>query len=291
MAQSTPLAHVTLVPTPIGNLEDITLRALRVLRSVDVIAAEDTRHARTLLQHHGIATRTVRLDAHTIAQRAPALLEEVEHLAFISDAGTPGISDPGAELVRLALARGLRVEVLPGPTALIPALVLSGLPLQRFTFEGFLPRKGAARRERLARIAEREHTTALYESPLRLSATLAELRAYCGAERPAAFARELSKRFEEVRRGSLAELEAGLAEAPPRGELVLMIGPAAPAAAPAAAAAAPAAASGAAAEGLAVGYHRRGLWGRSLRAALEADGVPRDLAYRIAMRLGRPKAE
>jgi 16S rRNA (cytidine1402-2'-O)-methyltransferase len=287
VAQTTPLANLTLVPTPIGNLEDITLRALRVLKSVDVIAAEDTRHARTLLQHHSITTRTVRLDAHTMAERAPALLEEFEHLAYISDAGTPGISDPGAELVRLALQRELRVEVLPGATALIPALVLSGLPLQRFTFEGFLPRKGAGRRERLAAIAEREHTSAIYESAQRLAATLADLRQLCGDERPAAFARELSKRFEEVRRGSLSELAAGLGQPPLRGEVVLLVGPRVPSA--------DGAQQGVTgqleiqrAEALAVQHHQRGLWGKSLRAALEAEGVPRDLAYALAMRCGRP---
>ena len=151
------MAKVTLVPTPIGNLEDITLRALRVLREADVVAAEDTRHSGKLLAHFEIDKPLERLDAHTIAARAPALLERHAHIAFVTDAGTPGLSDPGTELVQLAVAGGHGLEVLPGPTALIPALVLSGLPLARFCFEGFLPRKGSARRERLAAIAS-EHT-------------------------------------------------------------------------------------------------------------------------------------
>jgi 16S rRNA (cytidine1402-2'-O)-methyltransferase len=170
---ATTSGRLTLVPTPIGHLGDITVRALDVLRAADVIAAEDTRRSRTLLDRYAITTPLVRLDAHTIAARAPRLLREHAHVAFVTDAGTPGISDPGAELVRLALDLGAHVEALPGPTAFVPALVLSGLPVARFTFEGFLPRRGRDRRERLAEIARREPTTVLYESPHRLAATLA----------------------------------------------------------------------------------------------------------------------
>ncbi|MBW6457066.1 MAG: 16S rRNA (cytidine(1402)-2'-O)-methyltransferase, partial [Trueperaceae bacterium] len=217
---------LTLVPTPIGHLDDITLRALAVLRSADVVAAEDTRRSRVLLDRHGITTPLVRLDAHTIAARGPTVLAGHHHVAYVTDAGTPGISDPGAELARLAIGLGVRVEALPGPTAFVPALVLSGLPVHRFAFEGFLPRKGRDRRARLAAIAERDHTTALYESAVRLAATLADLAAACGPERPAAVARELSKRFETVERGALAALQATFAATPARGEIVVVVGPA-----------------------------------------------------------------
>src|SRR5690554_6530301 len=162
--------RLTLVPTPIGNLGDVTLRALEVLRRADVVAAEDTRRSRVLLDQHGITARLERLDAHTISSRAPALLEEHAWVAYVTDAGTPGISDPGAEFVRLALAAGVEVEVLPGATAFVPALVASGLPTARFTFEGFLPRKGSSRSRRLRDIAASHATSVAYESPHRLAA-------------------------------------------------------------------------------------------------------------------------
>jgi 16S rRNA (cytidine1402-2'-O)-methyltransferase len=284
---ATPTDHVsetrhrlTLVPTPIGNLQDITLRALEVLRRADVIAAEDTRHSATLLHHHGIHTPTVRLDAHTIEQRAPKLLRDHAHVALISDAGTPGISDPGAELVRLALAQGVEVDVLPGPTAFVPALVLSGLPIARFTFEGFLPRKGRDRRERIQAIATREHTTVFYESPRRLLATLVELAAALGGGRTASVSRELSKRFETTKRGTLQALVDHHREHPARGEVVVVVGPAdgqAPS---------PAHAHDAH-EAMALRLAEEGLWGRDLRAALEAAGVKRPQAYALAERLKR----
>lgn len=220
------MAKLTLVPTPIGNLEDVTLRALRVLREADAVAAEDTRHSGKLLAHFGISKPLERLDAHTIPARAPALLGRYAHLAFVTDAGTPGLSDPGAELVRLALAAGHEVEVLPGPTALIPALVLSGLPLGSFAFEGFLPRKGAARRERLAAIAASDRTVALYESPKRLLATLNDLAAVCGEARAVSVSRELTKRFEATYRGTLGAVAAQLAAlGEVRGECVVVVGP------------------------------------------------------------------
>jgi len=296
-----PAGHLlTLVPTPIGHLDDITLRALAVLRSADVVAAEDTRRSRVLLDRHGIATPLVRLDAHTIAARGPAVLAHHRHVAYVTDAGTPGISDPGAELARLAIDLGVRVEALPGPTAFVPALVLSGLPVHRFAFEGFLPRKGRDRRARLAAIAVRDHTTALYESAVRLLATLADLAEACGPERPAAVARELSKRFETVERGSLATLGETFAAVPARGEIVVVVGPASgrgDRARQAAAGAARERGAGAdrrgstldadAAEALARARSAEGLWGRELRAALEAAGVDRDAAYRLAVRYGR----
>lgn len=269
------MAHLTLVPTPIGNLEDITLRALRVLREAEVIAAEDTRHTRKLLAHFGIATPLVRLDSHTIAARAPALLAAYDRIAFVSDAGTPGISDPGAELVQLALARGDTVEVLPGPTAVIPALVLSGLPIGRFAFEGFLPRRGKARRERLAAIAASDRTVALFEAPQRLLATLRELAAWCGPERRASVSRELSKRFEETVRGSLAELIAFVEATEVKGEVVIVLSPAPHPQ--------PSAPEPDWAEHAAV-LAAEGLTGKALQQALIARGAPRNVAYALSVK-------
>jgi 16S rRNA (cytidine1402-2'-O)-methyltransferase len=306
-----PEGHLlTLVPTPIGHLDDITLRALATLRAADVVAAEDTRRSRILLERHGIDTPLVRLDAHTIASRGPAILAEHRHVAYVTDAGTPGISDPGADLVRLAVDLGVRVEALPGPTAFVPALVLSGLSVHRFAFEGFLPRKGRERRERLAAIAERDHTTALYESALRLVSTLADLAAACGPERPASISRELSKRFETVERGTLARLAEVFGAKAPRGEIVIVVG-----AAPRDAAEASRGVRGTPAppnpddgapppnpddgapppdfgggDALAERLAAEGLWGRELRAALEGAGFDRDAAYRLAVRHGRRDA-
>jgi 16S rRNA (cytidine1402-2'-O)-methyltransferase len=267
------LARLVLVPTPIGNLQDITLRGLETLRSADVIAAEDTRHSRKLLSHFGIHTPLVRLDQHTIKERAPAVLAAHNVVAFITDAGTPGISDPGAELVRLALERGDEVEALPGPTALIPALVLSGLPIERFTFEGFLPRKGRARAERLEAIAGSPLAVALYESPKRVLATLIELIERCGPGRRASLSRELSKRFETTLRGSLVEIKEGLQGTEPKGEVVLVVGPAEPKAAEVDYATA--------ARRLA----EEGLSGGKLRRALQELGAPRNLAYELSLEL------
>ncbi|WP_084474040.1 16S rRNA (cytidine(1402)-2'-O)-methyltransferase, partial [Deinococcus pimensis] len=179
----TTAVHVTLVPTPVGNLGDLTARAVEVLRACDAVACEDTRRTGALLHHLAIKKPLVRLDAHTIRERAAGTLERYPRLAYVSDAGTPGISDPGAELVEIALDLGGTVEVLPGPTAFVPALVLSGLPAARFTFEGFLPRSGRERRERLAALAARTETSVLYESPHRLADTLTDLAGVCGAAR------------------------------------------------------------------------------------------------------------
>jgi 16S rRNA (cytidine1402-2'-O)-methyltransferase len=288
-----PLAdhRLTLVPTPIGHLEDVTLRALATLREADVVAAEDTRRSRTLLVRHGIDTPLVRLDAHTMVERAPRLLTAHRHVAYVTDAGTPGISDPGADLVRLALGLGVRVEALPGPTAFVPALVLSGLAVHRFAFEGFLPRKGRERRERLAQVAVRDHTTALYESATRLVTTLHDLAAACGGDRPAAVARELSKRFETVERGTLDDLAGRFAAAAARGEIVIVVGAARAVGAAAVAADAEARVVAAADdEALARRLAAEGAWGRDLRAALEAAGVDRDRAFRLAVRFGRRPA-
>lgn len=217
-----PEPRVWLVPTPVGNLGDITLRAVEVLRSADAVACEDTRRSGALLTHLGIRRPLVRLDAHTM-NRAAAVLEQHPRLAYVSDAGTPGISDPGAELVAAALAADIPVEVLPGATAFVPALVLSGLPTGRFTFEGFLPRSGRERKERLMAVAVRAETSLLYESPHRLGATLRDLAGACGPERPASVTRELSKKFEETARGTLEELAERFA-GDVKGEIVIVVG-------------------------------------------------------------------
>lgn len=218
---------LVLVPTPIGNLDDITLRALRVLAAADVVACEDTRTTGFLLAHHGIGTPRVSFHAHNEHQRVESLVARMqagETVALVSDAGTPGISDPGFLLVRAAVAAGVRVEALPGPTAFVPALVASGLPSDRFVYEGFLPQK-KGRQTRLAQVAAEPRTTVLYESPHRLVKLLAELIEVCGAERPAAVAREISKLHEEVRRGTLAELHAHYAaQARVRGEIAVVVG-------------------------------------------------------------------
>ncbi len=214
---------VYLVPTPIGNLGDITLRALEVLKSVDAIACEDTRHSRRLLTHFGINKPLERLDAHTMGARAAYVLGKYTRLAFVSDAGTPGLSDPGAELVSVALELGYKIEALPGATALVPALVLSGLSTARFTYFGFLPRSGRERRERIAEIASSSITSAIYESPHRLLETLTDLGQACGVTRACAVVRELTKLHEEVFRGSLEQTFDHFQRGQIRGEIVIVV--------------------------------------------------------------------
>lgn len=266
------MSKLSLVPTPIGNLQDITRRALEVLRDADLIAAEDTRRSRVLLAHYGIPTPLERVDAHNVEARAPALLERYGHLAFVTDAGTPGVSDPGAELVRIALALGAEVEVLPGATAFVPALVLSGLPTARFTFEGFLPRKGGQRKRRIAQIAASSATSVLYESPKRLADTLTELRDACGPQRRASVSRELTKRFETTVRADLASLAERYRREAARGEVVIVV---APGEAPQA---------GDEHASVAAALAGAGVRGALLRAALEALGTARNDAYAAALR-------
>ncbi|GIW29604.1 MAG: ribosomal RNA small subunit methyltransferase I [Meiothermus sp.] len=265
--------RLSLVPTPIGNLEDITLRALRVLREAEVVACEDTRRTGILLKHFGISKPMVRLDQHTVGQ-ARQLLEGYERVAYVTDAGTPGISDPGAELVALALKEGWQLEVLPGPTALIPALVASGLPTARFAFEGFLPQKRSERRARLAQVAGR--TVVLYEAPHRLRETLQDLLQIYGPEHPVAVARELSKLHEEVWRGRLADALEHFKE--PRGEFVLVLGPKAE----------PTEAPGQEAEAVLEHLKAQGLKGKALVKALTEAGVPRNRAYELAHKPDAP---
>lgn len=219
------MGRLALVATPIGNLDDITLRGLATLRACDLILAEDTRHTRALCAAHGIDRPVERLDDHVVHARLEAILGRLaagETLALVSDAGTPLVSDPGAVLVRAAIAAGVLVEALPGASAVLPALVLSGLGGGGFRFVGFLPREGPPRRAALAAIAHDPLPTVLYESPERVPATLADLAEVCGGARAATVSRELTKRFEETLRGSLDELRATITEAL-RGEVAMVI--------------------------------------------------------------------
>lgn len=213
------------VPTPIGNLEDITLRALRVLREAPLILAEDTRTTRRLLDHYGISTPLRAFHAHNehaVVEKLVSELAAGATMALVSDAGTPGISDPGFLLVRACVRAGVRVECLPGPTAFVPALVASGLPSDTFHFDGFLPHK-KGRQTRLKYLAELPHTFILYESPFRLVKCLEELIAVCGPERPACVARELSKMYEEVKTAPLEVLLAHFSAKEVKGEIVVVV--------------------------------------------------------------------
>jgi 16S rRNA (cytidine1402-2'-O)-methyltransferase len=215
-----------LVATPIGNLEDITARALRVLREVSLVAAEDTRHTRRLLTHFGIPAQVVSLHEHNERARAASLVERVqagEDVALVTDAGSPGIADPGYPVVRAAVAAGVRVESIPGPSAVITALQVSGLPTDAFLFAGFLPPKGAARRRRLEELSVLRETVVVFESPHRIEACLTDLETVWG-ERPIALARELTKLHEQVLRGSAREVRAALRAEWKRGEMVLVLG-------------------------------------------------------------------
>lgn len=213
------------VPTPIGNLADITRRSLSVLSEVELILCEDTRVSRKLLNHYDIDTPTKSYHMHNEHRTVDSLVEELQQgvsMALISDAGTPAISDPGFLLVRACLQAGLRVITLPGPTAFILALVQSGFPTDRFVFEGFLPHK-KGRKSRLSQLAEETKTIVLYESPHRIVKTLAQCAEVMGPDRPASISRELTKAFEETVRGTLEELEAHFTAHPPKGEFVLVI--------------------------------------------------------------------
>jgi len=216
------------VATPIGNLGDLSPRAREILSRVTIIAAEDTRHTATLLQAFGITTPLVSLHEHNEAARVESLLARLrsgDTVALVSDAGTPLVSDPGFELVRAATAAGVRVLPVPGPSAVIAALSVAGLPTDRFVFEGFLPAKAAGKRAALARLASDERTLVFYEAPHRVRETLVEMASMLGPERRAAVARELTKRFETLYYGTLAELADRAANDPDmsRGELVILV--------------------------------------------------------------------
>ena len=230
-AEAEPLAPgLYVVATPIGNLKDVSFRALNVLAAADAVLAEDTRVTKTLLAHYGITTPLLAYHEHSnaaVRERVIHRLKEGQALALVSDAGTPLVSDPGYKLVQAAIAGGVPVTPIPGPSAILTALVVSGLPTDRFFFEGFLPPRSGARRARLAALAQIPGTLMLFEGPHRLPEMLADAAAVLG-ERPAVVARELTKLFETVRRGSLPQLAEEFAkEGPPKGEIVVLIGEAA----------------------------------------------------------------
>ncbi|HLY29788.1 MAG TPA: 16S rRNA (cytidine(1402)-2'-O)-methyltransferase [Ktedonobacterales bacterium] len=276
-----------LVATPIGNLEDITLRALRVLREARLIAAEDTRHTRKLLTHFAIATPTISYHEHSPQAREERLLTELAlgDVALVSDAGTPAISDPGQALVRAALVAGYAVIPIPGAVAAITALIASGLPTDHFTYLGFLPRRPAERRVALMEVAHLPHTLIIYEAPHRLLATLDDLLATLG-DRQVVIARELTKFHEQWLRGSLAAVRAQCGESGPRGEYTLVV------------AGASAMASALAGEGTASQEEQaraliRELLAQGVRTrdaatqAAAATGIARRVAYQLALELAK----
>ena len=216
---------IYLIPTPIGNLEDITLRAIRLLKVVDLILAEDTRVSIKLLKHFAIGTPLQSFHMHNEHKKVETVVEQLKNgktVALISDAGTPGISDPGFLLVREALKEGVEVQCLPGPTALIPALVQSGIPCERFVFEGFLPPK-KGRQTRLEQMALETRTQVFYESPHKLLKTLEQLVTYFGADRSIAVVREISKLYESTFRGTAQEGLDFFEAHPPKGEFVIVV--------------------------------------------------------------------
>jgi 16S rRNA (cytidine1402-2'-O)-methyltransferase len=276
-----PAGVLYVVATPIGNLADLTIRALRALREVDLIAAEDTRHTRKLLAAYDIHTRLVSYHAHSPARAGQQLLAELRagrSVALVTDAGTPGISDPGSDLVAAAAAAGIRVEPVPGPSALTAALSVAGGRIPRFVFEGFLPRAAGERRRRLAALRGEERALVFYEATSRVVATLRALGEALGEERRVVVARELTKQHEEVFRGTLAEAAARFTAEPPRGEFVLVL-------------------EGAAAAGVAVGPEElveqaaallaAGFTPRDAARRLSEQGAPRGAAYQAALKAAR----
>ncbi|MBR2230696.1 MAG: 16S rRNA (cytidine(1402)-2'-O)-methyltransferase [Prevotella sp.] len=214
------------IPTPVGNLEDMTLRAIRLLREADLVLAEDTRTSGILLKHFDIKTRLMSHHKFNEHGTSAAIVERLlagQTVALISDAGTPGISDPGFFLVREAVRAGIEVQTLPGATAFVPALVSSGLPCDRFVFEGFLPQK-KGRQTRLEALRDEQRTMVFYESPFRLVKTLQQFTEVFGPERPACVCREISKVHEEAVRGTLQELVEHFTAKPPKGEIVIVVG-------------------------------------------------------------------
>ena len=219
------MSKLYIVPTPIGNLDDITLRAIKVLKEADYILAEDTRTSAFLMKHLGIEKPLRshhKFNEHATAQFFTETVAAGQNVALVSDAGTPGISDPGFLLVRTCVEQGIEVETLPGATALIPALVNSGFPCDRFCFEGFLPQK-KGRTKHLERCREEERTMIFYESPYRVVKCLEQFAEFFGAERPISVSRELTKKFEETVRGTIGEVLAHFREHEPKGEFVLVV--------------------------------------------------------------------
>jgi len=270
-----PVGRLYVVSTPIGNLGDFSARAVEVLRTVSAVLAEDTRHSRHLLEHYEIATPLSPYHEHNEARETPRILERLragESFALVSDAGTPLLSDPGARLVRAAVDAEIVVVPVPGASALLAALVASGIDVDRFTFFGFLPRKGRERTQAVDAVIELAHTAVLYEAPSRVGDTLAELERRGAGEREVVVARELTKQFEEMRRGTVGELARYYADAPPRGEVVLVLagrGPSSPD-------------EGAARE-RARALRQGGASARDVaRALVEEHGLARNAAYRLA---------
>jgi len=273
--------------TPIGHLGDFSFRGLGVLRQAAVVAAEDTRRTRRLLAHYGVSRELVSLHAHSRPEAVERLLDRIaggDDVAYATDAGTPGIADPGASLAARAHERGIAVVPVPGPAAVLAALAAAGFPADRFVFAGFLPRKGASRRALLARLAAEPWTWVCYEAPLRTVALLDDLAASCGLGRPAAVARELTKLHEEVRRGTVGALAQYYREHPPRGEITVVVG-GAPRESQGAASATPAAPAASAASAPRTPPARAEA--RELVAALRAaGGAPGTIAKELARRLG-----
>ena len=265
-----------IVSTPIGNMGDFSFRAAETLRAVSAVLAEDTRHSRHLLDRYEIATPLLPHHEHNEAKTTPALIARLvagESLALISDAGTPLLSDPGARLVRAAVEAGVVVSPIPGASALLAALVASGLSLERFTFYGFLPRKGRERRQSIDEIVALRHAAVLYEAPSRVGDTLAELASAGGGARATVVARELTKQFEELRRGTVDALATYYLDASPRGEIVIVIE----------GAAAPVGASEDELRARAAELRSEGHSARDIAAALADElAAPRNLAYRLA---------
>ena len=231
MTSSIAQGRLYVVSTPIGNLGDFSFRAIETLRSVSLILAEDTRHSRTLLDRYEIRTPLTSYHEHNEAKMTPLLVQRLiagEEMALISDAGTPLLSDPGARLVRASIDAGINVVPVPGASALLSALVASGMDTDRFTFFGFLPRKGRERASTLAELVSLPHTAVVYEAPMRLADTLGELEERGAGARMAAVAREMTKQFEEIRRGTVATLRAYYNDTPPRGEVVIVLAGATP---------------------------------------------------------------
>jgi len=263
------------VSTPIGNMGDFSFRAVETLRSVSAVLAEDTRHTRHLLDRYEIETPLVAYHEHNEAKTTPRLVERLlggESLALVSDAGTPLLSDPGGRLVRAAIDAGVHVSPVPGASALLAALVASGLDTERFTFFGFLARKGPERRAAIDELVVLRHAAVLYEAPARVGATLNELAEAGAGARGAVVARELTKQYEELRRGTVAQLVAYYQQTPPRGEVVIVIAGMVP--------------TGASEDQLrarASALRAEGRSARDIAAALSAElGAPRNLAYRLA---------
>jgi 16S rRNA (cytidine1402-2'-O)-methyltransferase len=274
-ARDAPPGTLFVVSTPIGNMGDFSFRAIETLRSVAAVLAEDTRHTRHLLDRYAIETPLVPYHEHNEARTTPRLVARLlagEHLALVSDAGTPLLSDPGARLVRAAAEAGVTVSPVPGASALLAALVASALDVDRFTFLGFLARKGPDRRAAIEEVVGARHAVVLYEAANRVAATLAELASAGAGERATAVARELTKQHEELRRGTVAQLAAYYAESPPRGEVVIVI-----------AGRPPIAASEDELRALAAALRAEGRSARDVAAALSAElGAPRNVAYRLA---------